>query len=73
MKDITKAVYSVPEAAEVLGISRTLAYCLANEGELPVLKLGKRKVIPKIALEKMLGSITNECERKVSEIEQRWL
>jgi len=44
----------VTEAAKQLGISRGLAYRLANESRLPVLRLGKRLVVPKLALERML-------------------
>ena len=45
---------TVPEAAELLGISRNFAYELVKRGELPSIKLGKRKLIPKIALDKKL-------------------
>ena len=45
---------SVPEAAELLGISRNNAYELVKRGELPSIKLGKRKLIPKVALERKL-------------------
>ena len=45
---------SVPEAAEMLGISRNFAYELAKRGELPIMQFGKRKLIPRAALEKML-------------------
>lgn len=46
---------SIPEAAKVLGISRGLAYQLAKEGKIPVIRLGKRLVVPKLALEKLLS------------------
>ncbi|WP_113675254.1 helix-turn-helix domain-containing protein [Vallitalea guaymasensis] len=53
----SKATYSIPEAAKILGISRSLCYNLASKGELPVLRLGERRmVIPRVALEKMLES-----------------
>ena len=45
---------SVPEAAKLLGISRNNAYELVKRGELPSIKLGKRKLIPKVALERKL-------------------
>jgi len=45
---------SVEEAAELLGISRSLAYELAARGQLPVLRLGRRLVIPRAALERLL-------------------
>ena len=45
---------SVPEVADMLGISRNLAYELVKRKELPVIKFGKRLLIPRAALEKML-------------------
>ncbi len=46
---------SVPEAAKLLGISRGLAYELARSGRLPALRFGRRLLIPRAALEKMLN------------------
>ena len=45
---------SVPEAAEMLGLSKNFTYGLVNQGLLPVIKFGKRKLIPRAALVKML-------------------
>ncbi|MFC1932158.1 helix-turn-helix domain-containing protein [Chloroflexota bacterium] len=45
---------TVPEAAVMLGISRNFAYQLVREGKLPSIRFGKRILIPRIALEKML-------------------
>ncbi|MEN8614664.1 helix-turn-helix domain-containing protein [Dehalogenimonas sp. THU2] len=45
---------TVPEAAEMLGISRNHAYELVRQNQLPSVKLGNRIVIPKIRLEKFL-------------------
>jgi excisionase family DNA binding protein len=50
------ATLSITEAAAVLGIGRTLAYELARTGELPTLRLGRRLVVPRHALERMLGA-----------------
>jgi len=44
-----------PDAADVLGVSRNLAYRMANRGELPTLRLGSRVVVPVPALLAMLG------------------
>jgi excisionase family DNA binding protein len=46
---------SVDEAAELLGISRGLAYELVRCGELPALRLGRRLVVPLAALEAMVA------------------
>ncbi len=53
-----KLTVSVEEAAELLGISRTLAYVLAARGELPVLRFGRRIVIPRRRLEELLGGVS---------------
>ena len=45
---------SVPEAAKMIGISRNFAYELVNQKQLPVIRFGKRKLIPRVALEKRL-------------------
>ena len=46
---------SVEEAAHLLGISRGLAYELARSGQLPVVRLGRRLLVPKVSLERMLA------------------
>ncbi len=45
---------TVPEAAKMLSISRNFAYELVRQHKIPVVELGKRKLIPKVALMKML-------------------
>ena len=43
----TKITYTVTEAAELLGISRSSAYECVRRGEIPSLTLGRRVVIPR--------------------------
>jgi excisionase family DNA binding protein len=50
---------TVEEAAEILGISRGSAYSLAKSGSLPVVRLGKRLLVPKAALDRLLGETSN--------------
>jgi excisionase family DNA binding protein len=45
---------TVEQAATLLSISRTHAYELVRRHELPALKLGRRVVIPRIAVETMV-------------------
>src|SRR5438874_11596004 len=45
---------SVGQAAKLLGISRAFAYELVARGELPSLRLGRRIVVPRRALEALL-------------------
>jgi excisionase family DNA binding protein len=51
---------TVDEAAQVLGISRALAYELVARGELPSLRLGRRIVVPRRALDLLLSQKTAE-------------
>ncbi len=51
----TSKVLSVPEAAQVLGISRAFAYELVARGELPHVRLGRRIVVPVRVVERMLA------------------
>jgi excisionase family DNA binding protein len=47
---------TVPEAGELLGISRAQSYLMVKRGLIPVLHLGRRIVVPRPALMKMLES-----------------
>ena len=49
---------SIEEAAALLGISRALAYDLVRRGELPQLRLGRRIVVPRKALEDFIDDCT---------------
>ncbi len=46
---------SVPETAKVLGIGRNLCYDRVKTGEIPAIRIGRRLVIPRAALEKLLA------------------
>ena len=50
-----RLVYSVAEAGALLGISRAFAYELVARGELPVIRLGRRRLVPKAALIAFIG------------------
>ena len=53
-----KLTLTVEEAAALLGISRGLAYEMVREGKIPAIRLGRRVVIPRPALERLLESPT---------------
>ena len=53
-------VFSITEVAELLGISRSYAYRLVSKGQLPVLDVGTRKVIPKTYLDDWLKENTKK-------------
>jgi len=54
MPELDRLTLTVEEAAELLGISRGLAYELVKRGELPRLQLGRRVVVPRKALEELM-------------------
>jgi excisionase family DNA binding protein len=52
----TKLTMSLwPEAGKALGISRTTAYKWANDGTLPIIKLGRRILVPIAQLDRLLN------------------
>lgn len=58
------AVVDIETAGRILGIGRGLAYRLARSGELPTLQLGRRLVVPRVQLDRMLAGRA-EREREV--------
>jgi excisionase family DNA binding protein len=52
--DEKRLCLTIPEVAKMLGISRNFTYELVRQHKLPVIIFGKRKLIPKVQLEKML-------------------
>mgnify|MGYP001188636114 CR=1 FL=1 len=50
-----KMVMTVPEMAVRMGISRPLAYQLARQDSFPVIRVGKRLIIPIKAFELLLS------------------
>ncbi len=59
---LTRATYTVEEAAVLLNIGRSLAYekAKANELPVPVIRIGRRIVVPKPALDRLLAGETAE-------------
>ena len=49
-------ILTVDEAAQALGITRNTAYNAVHGGELPAIRIGKRILVPKAALAKLLAS-----------------
>ena len=58
-----KLCYTIPEAAALLGFSRNFGYELARTGQIPILRFGKRMLVPKAVFDKMLGQ--NDDSNKV--------
>jgi len=49
-----KLTLSVEEAAKLLGIGRNLCYERVKTGEIPVIRIGRRLLVPRKALDKLL-------------------
>ena len=50
-----KLTYNVKEAAQLLGLSRGSAYLACLTGQIPCIKIGKRILIPRLALGRILS------------------
>jgi excisionase family DNA binding protein len=46
---------TVTEAAELLGLSRNAAYAAIERREIPALRFGRRLVVPRAAIERLLA------------------
>ena len=49
-----RLTWTITEAAQLLGISRATAYEAAHRGELPVRLIGRRMLVPRVALLRLL-------------------
>lgn len=55
-ENLERIVYTVDEAAKILGISRPTAFQGVERGEIPHIRVGRRILIPKAALDKLLAN-----------------
>ncbi len=55
VQDDGRLTWTVTEAAQLLGISRASAYEAAHRGELPVRVIGRRMLVPRVALLRLLS------------------
>ena len=62
-KVLSKPSCTVPEFAELMGLSRNAAYLAIQRGDVKALRFGKRIVVPTIQLRAMLG-LEDERPRK---------
>ncbi|HEY5378696.1 MAG TPA: helix-turn-helix domain-containing protein [Pseudolabrys sp.] len=53
-QDTQEKVCTVEEAAHMLRISRASAYEGVHTGQIPSIRIGKRLLIPRVALERLL-------------------
>ena len=63
--DGDKLTASVPEAAKLLGISKAVAYRMAKDGSLPVIRCGVKLLrVPIAALQKKLQEAGQQHDSK---------
>lgn len=58
-----KLLLTVEEAADQLGIGRTLAYALVKDGEIESVRIGRLRRIPAAALSRYLDRLTGSADR----------
>ncbi len=57
-----RTVLTIEEVASLLRIGRTGAYEAARRGELPIVRLGRRMLVPRAALDKLLNGAADESQ-----------
>jgi hypothetical protein len=50
-----RSTFNVTETAEILGLSIWAAWQAVNKGDIPVIRIGRRTIVPRVALERMLA------------------
>lgn len=61
--DTPRQTLTVEEAAALLGIGRNTAYQAAASGQLPVIRIGRRLLIPRAALDRLLAETQDEARQ----------
>ena len=54
MCESDRKTYKIEEAGRLLGVGRNQAYEAAKSGQIPTIKIGKRLLVPKAALDRLL-------------------
>lgn len=63
---VERLVLSIAEAAEALGVSDDLVYELTERGDLPCLRLGRRKVIPRRAIQIVVDAALGDFDPAIA-------
>jgi excisionase family DNA binding protein len=53
-----RLLYPINDAAEVLGVGRTMLYTLAKQGEVRIVKIGRRTLITAESLDAYIERLT---------------
>jgi excisionase family DNA binding protein len=68
-----RLLYSVEEAANLLGIGRTFMFHLVATGEIDSFKIGKRRKIPRDALDAYIERLRSEQAAATESLGEHWL
>ena len=60
--DDDRLVLTIEEAGKLLGLGRSGTYEAARRGDIPVLRIGRRWLVPRVALDKMLADTGKDAE-----------
>ena len=64
-QELERLVYTVAEAGKLLGLSRNLTYESIRMGQIPSIRVGRRILIPRAALIRLLeGNYSNNTTKK---------
>jgi excisionase family DNA binding protein len=64
---MAQRLYTVPEAAAVLGLSRATVYRLMGEGRLESVRVGRARRIPQEAIDELVAELRDADEREERE------
>jgi excisionase family DNA binding protein len=53
----TRRLYSIAEVAQLLSVTTKHVYALAYNGELPTVKLGRRRLVPAEGLDRFIAAL----------------
>lgn len=62
VKEADRLTFTVPEAGRLLGISRGAAYAAAADKTLPTVRIGRRLLVPRASLERLLNRADKELQ-----------
>ncbi len=65
-----KLTLTIEEARGLLGIGRSAAYEAARRGQIPIIKIGKRLLVSRVALDRLLARAGEESAAGADEAER---
>ena len=66
MENNERLTYTINQTSKILGLSRNATYLACLRGDIPCLRIGKRLIVPKVQLQKLLEG-NGEIKARVNE------